>query len=46
MDENVEFLQADKDYSADKNMDKFKMIEQGASITKGDLFRYFDKLIN
>ncbi|AUP78027.1 DUF6495 family protein [Flavivirga eckloniae] len=46
MDENVEFLQADKDYTDDKNLDKFKMIEQGAVITKGDLFNYFDKLIN
>ena len=46
MDENVEFLQADKEYSEDKNLDKFKMIEQGAVITKGDLFRYFNKLIN
>lgn len=46
MDENVEFLQAEKEYSDDKNLDKFKMIEQGASITKGDLYHYFDKLIN
>lgn len=46
MDEHVEFLQADKDYTEDKNLDKFKMIEQGAVITKGDLYRYFDKLIN
>jgi hypothetical protein len=46
MDETVEFLQADKDYSDDKNLDKFKMIEQGAVITKGDLFKYFDGLIN
>jgi hypothetical protein len=46
MDERVEFLQADKDYTDDKNLDKFKMIEQGAVITKGDLFKYFYKLIN
>jgi hypothetical protein len=46
MDDNVEFLQADKAYTADKNLDKFKMIEQGAVITKGDLYKYFDKLIN
>ena len=46
MDENVEFLQADKAYTEDKNLDKFKMIEQGAVITKGDLFKYFNKLIN
>ncbi|TGV04596.1 DUF6495 family protein [Flavivirga rizhaonensis] len=45
MDENVEFLQADKEYTDDKNLDKFKMIEQGAVITKGDLFKYFEKLI-
>lgn len=46
MDDRVEFLQADKAYSDDKNADKFKMIEQGAVITKGELYRYFDKLIN
>jgi hypothetical protein len=46
MDEHVEFLQAKKDYSDDKNLDKFKLIEQGAVITKGDLFKFFDKLIN
>ena len=46
MDENVEFSQAKKEYSDDKNLDKFKMIEKGAIITKGDLFKYFDKLIN
>lgn len=46
MDDNVEFFQADKEYSEDKNLDKFKMIEQGAVITKGELYCYFDKLIN
>ncbi|MEO8932871.1 MAG: DUF6495 family protein [Xanthomarina sp.] len=46
MDENVEFLQAKKEYSEDRNKDKFKLIEQGGVITQGDLFTYFDKLIN
>ena len=46
MDDHVEFLQADKEYSEDRNLDKFIMIEQGAVITKGDLFKYFDTLIN
>lgn len=46
MDEDVEFLQADKEYTEDKNLDKFEMIEQGAVITKGDLYKYFDKIIN
>ncbi len=46
MDESVEFLQADKAYTEDKNLDKFQMIEQGASITKGELYQYFYNLIN
>lgn len=46
MDENVEFLQAKKDYSDDRHADKFKLIQQGGVITKGDLFNYFDTLIN
>ncbi|WJJ98174.1 DUF6495 family protein [Algibacter luteus] len=46
MDDSVEFLQADKAYTDDKNLDKFKMIEQGAVITKGELFNYFNNLIN
>lgn len=46
MNDAVEFLQAKKEYSDDENLDKFKLIEQGAIITKGDLFNYFYKLIN
>ena len=46
MSDEVEFLQAKKEYGDDKNLDKFKLIQQGAVITKGDLFKYFDKLIN
>lgn len=46
MDENVEFLQAKKDYSEDKHADKFKLIQQGGVITKGDLYKYLNKLIN
>ena len=46
MDENVEFFQANKTYSEDKNLDKFQLIQQGSVITKGDLFRFFDNLVN
>lgn len=46
MDDAVEFVQATKQYSDDKNLDKFKLIQQGAVITKGELFNYFNKLIN
>ncbi|WP_417199364.1 DUF6495 family protein [Bizionia sp.] len=46
MDDDVEFLQAKKEYSEDKNVDKFRLIQQGGVITKGDLFQYLDRLIN
>ena len=46
MDETVELFHAKKAYSEDKQLDKFALIQQGAIITKGELFRYFDDLIN
>lgn len=46
MDDAVEFLQAKKEYGEDKNADKFTLIQQGSVITKGELFTYFDRLIN
>lgn len=41
----VEYLTASKAYSADKNLDKFNLIKQGAVITKGELYQWFDNLI-
>jgi hypothetical protein len=41
----VEYLTASKVYSEDKNLDKFNLIKQGAVITKGDLYQWFDQLI-
>ena len=41
----VEYLSASKAYTDDKNLDKFSLIKQGAVITKGDLYNWFDKLI-
>ncbi|MFT4830955.1 MAG: hypothetical protein ACI815_000594 [Psychroserpens sp.] len=41
----VEYLTASKAYTDDKNLDKFSLIKQGAVITKGDLYNWFDKLI-
>lgn len=46
LSDSVEILQAKKEYSEDKNLDKFKLIQQGSNITKGKLFDYFDNLIN
>ena len=45
LSDDVEFFSAKKSYSADKALDKFKLIEQGAVITKGDLFKYFENLV-
>ena len=46
LSDDVEFFSAKKAYSNDKPLDKFKLIEQGAIITKGDLFDYFEKLLS
>lgn len=45
MSENVEIFNSKKKFSEDIKLNVFKLIEQGASITKGELFKYFDKLI-
>lgn len=41
----VEYLTASKAYSEDKNLDKFNLIQQGAVITKGDLYRWFEMIM-
>ena len=41
----VEYLTASKAYSGDPNMDKFRLIEQGAEITRGALFEWFAEII-
>lgn len=45
MDETVKLFTAQKKYGESPNEDKFKLIEQGANITKGELFRYFKDLM-
>lgn len=45
LSDDVEFLTANKTYSEDKALDKFKLIQQGGVITKGDLYKYFEKLM-
>jgi hypothetical protein len=46
MSDDVEIFNAKKAYSNHKQLDKFALIQQGSVITKGELFVYFDKLIN
>ncbi|WP_282050055.1 DUF6495 family protein [Maribacter aquivivus] len=41
----VEYLTAAKAYTDDKNVDKFLLLQQGAVITKGDLYKWFEKVI-
>tara|TARA_R110000765_G_scaffold417931_3_gene520994 strand:- start:328 stop:804 length:477 start_codon:yes stop_codon:yes gene_type:complete len=41
----VEYLTASKAYTDDKNVDKFLLLQQGAVITKGDLYQWFEKVI-
>lgn len=44
-DESVKLFNGKKPYSDDKLMDRFKLIQQGAIITKGELFQFFDQLL-
>ena len=45
LSDSIEFFNAKKEYTDDKYLDVFKMIESGANITKGELFQYFANLI-
>ena len=41
----VEYLTASKAYSEDPSLDKFRLIEQGAVITKGSLYQWFEEIV-
>ena len=45
MNDGVEFFTATKAYTEDRNLDIFKLIQQGALITKGQLFEFFEKIL-
>ena len=44
--DEVEFFTASKEFSEDKKGDVFSLIQQGSTITKGDLYNFFSKIIN
>lgn len=46
MDDAVNLYTSTKALTDDRNKDIFALIQQGASITKGDLFNYFQKTIS
>jgi hypothetical protein len=45
LSEQVEYMTAVKAYSEDPSLDKFKLIQQGAVITRGELFQWFEEII-
>lgn len=45
MSDDVEIFRAEKKIDKDKEQKIFSLIEQGACITKGNLFKYFAELI-
>jgi hypothetical protein len=46
MDDSVNLYTSSKALKEDRNKDIFALIQQGAVITKGDLYRYFDNVVN
>lgn len=45
MSNEVEIFDAEKQIKGDKKLQIFELIEKGAQITKGELFKYFEQLI-
>ena len=43
--DEVQFFTSSKKFSEDKNMDIFSLIQQGAVITKGELYNFFHKIL-
>lgn len=41
----VDYMTASKAYMEEPNSDKFQLIQEGAIITKGELYQWFDKVI-
>jgi cag pathogenicity island protein 24 len=44
--DQVEFYTASKDFSKDKHADIFKLVQQGAVITKGELYQFFQNILD
>ncbi|WP_431165432.1 DUF6495 family protein [Tenacibaculum halocynthiae] len=42
---DVEILEGTKGYNEERNTELFDLIQKGSSISKGELFEYFNKLI-
>ncbi|HSP11497.1 MAG TPA: DUF6495 family protein [Salegentibacter sp.] len=46
LDESVNIYTSTKAISDDRNKDIFALIQQGANITKGELYAYFENVVN
>ena len=45
-DNDVEYFQGDKNYSKERNLEIFELIEKGSTIAKEELYTYFSRLIS
>lgn len=46
LDNSVDIFTGTKLYNTDRNKEIFELIEKGSVISKGEMFEYFNKLIN
>lgn len=45
MDNSVEIFKGSKPYNSERNIEIFDLMEKGSSISKGEIFQYFNQLI-
>ena len=45
MDDTVEFFTSEKAFSKDKHQDIFGIIKQGAVMTRGNLYQFFERFV-
>lgn len=45
-DDEIEYFNGSKKYAGERNSEIFDLIEKGSSISKGELYEYFNRLIN
>lgn len=46
MSDAVEVYVSSKGYATERNLEVFKLIQQGAGITKGELYKWFQKIVD
>lgn len=45
LDDSVDIYKGSKPYSTERNLEIFKLIEQGSTLSKGEIFKHFKSLI-